>query len=161
MSDDIKTEKTLQEKKKTNKDFIFAVGRRKLSVARIRLYPNPKEEITWGDQKANKGEILVNQKLADTYFQSLVKKSLYKEPFRVTNSLNTFVTTVRVEGGGLASQLEAMIHGISRALSLYNTDRFRPILKSKGFLTRDARVRQRRKVGMGGKSRREKQSPKR
>lgn len=161
MIKDTKTEKTVQEKKKVNKDFIFAVGRRKESVARVRLYPSPKEEITWGDQKIKKGEVLVNKKTADVYFQSLIAKNLYIEPFRVTNSINIFATTIRVEGGGLSSQLDAAVHGIARALSAYDSEKFRRILKSKGFLTRDARVRQRRKVGMGGKSRRKRQSPKR
>lgn len=161
MIKDTNKEETVQQKKAVKKDFIFAVGRRKGSVARVRIYPNPKEDIIWGDQKIKKGEIFVDQKPADVYFQSLVNKILFTEPFRVTNSINTFATTIRVQGGGLTSQLDATVHGIARALSAYNTEKFRRILKSKGFLTRDARVRQRRKVGMGGKSRRKRQSPKR
>jgi len=68
---------------------------------------------------------------------------------------------VKVAGGGNSGQLDAMIQGIARALSAIDTGKFRPILKTSGLLTRDARIRQRRMVGTGGKARRAKQSPKR
>lgn len=83
------------------------------------------------------------------------------EPFRATNTIGKYSLTIKVEGGGKSGQLEAVVHGISRALQLLDKEKFRPILKKKGFLTRDARVRERRKVGTGGKARRKKQSPKR
>lgn len=150
------------EKKNNNKkSFTFAVGRRRQAIARVRLYKELKEELKWGDKEVKKGDIFVNQRPIEEYFRSEVAKKAYSEPFRVTNSLNQFTVTIRVIGGGVASQLEAVVHALSRSLADYDKEKFRPILKSKGFLTRDARVRQRRKVGMGGKSRRKKQSPKR
>jgi small subunit ribosomal protein S9 len=72
-----------------------------------------------------------------------------------------FVTTIHVTGGGKSGQLDDIVHGISRALNLMNTEEYRPTLKAKGLLTRDPRTRERRMVGTGGKSRRAKQSPKR
>lgn len=161
MAKDIKTEETTKEKKTAKKDYVSAVGRRKEAVARVRLYRDLEEELKWGELVINKGQIVVNRKPVEEYFSREVAKKAYNEPFRVTNTLNLFTVTIRVSGGGNSSQLGAAIHAISRALSLFDPAKFRPILKAKGFLTRDARVRQRRKVGMGGKSRRKKQSPKR
>ena len=161
MAKDTKTEETVKEKKNAKKDYVFAVGRRKEAVARVRLYRNLSEELKWGDLAITKGQIIVNKMPIQEYFSGEVAKKVYDEPFRVTNSLNLFTGTISVEGGGFSSQLGAVIHGVARALSLFDPEKFRPILKAKGFLTRDARVRQRRKEGMGGKSRRKKQSPKR
>jgi len=86
---------------------------------------------------------------------------MYLEPFRTTNTLGRFVVSVRAEGGGLAGQLGATIHGISRALEKVDKEKFRPILKKRGFMKRDPRAKQRRKAGFAGKSRARKQSPKR
>lgn len=147
--------------KTVKKDFIFAVGRRREAVARVRIYPETKTNVMWGDIEAKKGEIWVNQKAASAYFSGNIAKAMLLEPFRVTNTLNKYITTIRVAGGGLAGQLDAVIHGIARALSTLDKNKFHPILKKRGFLTRDARVRERRKVGTGGKARRKKQSPKR
>jgi small subunit ribosomal protein S9 len=145
----------------TNKDFIYAVGRRKSAVARVRLYKSVKAGLVWGEQKIEKGKILVNGKPVGEYFSGDVMQAFYKEPFIATNTLDKYGVTIRVMGGGLKGQLEAALLGISRTLSEIDVEKFRPILKKKGMLTRDARVRQRRKVGTGGKSRRQKQSPKR
>lgn len=136
--------------KQIKKDYIFAVGRRKESVARVRLYTN-------GDR----GVITVNGQPVETYFPGSVAKVLYMEPFSFTKTNDAFMVTVKVAGGGKAGQLIAMVHGIARALSSCNKDKFRLILKRHGLLTRDPRVRERRKVGTGGKARRKKQSPKR
>lgn len=146
---------------KTNKDFAYAVGRRKSAVARVRLYKTVKADLIWGTEKIEKGKILVNKKPVGEYFSSEVMTAFYKEPFVATNTLEKYGVTIRVMGGGLKGQLDAAILGISRALSEIDIEKFRPILKKKGMLTRDARVRQRRKVGTGGKARRQKQSPKR
>ncbi|MEX2007258.1 MAG: 30S ribosomal protein S9 [Candidatus Levyibacteriota bacterium] len=145
----------------TNKDFIYAVGRRKSAIARVRLYKSVKAGLLWGDAKIEKGKILVNSKPVSDYFSSAVSQALYKEPFVATNTLEKYAVTIRVAGGGLRGQLDAALLGISRALSEIDVEKYRPILKKKGMLTRDARVRQRRKVGTGGKARRQKQSPKR
>lgn len=159
MAKEIQPEKI--KNKSVKKDYIFAVGRRREAVARVRLYKDVKEGVLWNDQKIEKGIIIINGKPIEQYFSTMSAKASYGEPFRVTNSLGQFAVTVKIEGGGMSSQLIAFIHGVSRALSLFDKEKFRPILKKKGFLTRDARVRQRRKVGMGGKSRRKRQSPKR
>ncbi len=128
-------------------DYIYAVGKRKNAVARVRLF------------KA-KGENLVNDKPLENYFSGRVNKSLLIKPFELTDTLGKYYVTVKVEGGGLKGQLEAVVHGISRALAKMDV-KLRPIVKKAGLLTRDARTRERRKIGMGGKSRRQKQSPKR
>jgi len=146
-----------QEAKTPNKAYIFAIGRRKESVARVRLYHN---STTWDGIAINKGDIVVNKKKAMEYFGEGGVK-IYVEPLRITNTEKKFAITVLVAGGGKMGQLDAMVLGIARALDKLDREKFRAILKNKGFLTRDPRVRQRRKVGMGGKSRRRKQSPKR
>jgi small subunit ribosomal protein S9 len=142
------------------KNYIFAKGSRKEAVARVRLYKDLKEELIINEKKVNKGDIFVNGNLIDTYFVGIVAKAHYEEPFKITNNLGSYTITAKVDGGGNMSQMEAFIHGVSRALASID-DKNKQILKKKGFLTRDARVRQRRKVGMGGKSRRQRQSPKR
>lgn len=145
----------------TNKDFIYAVGRRKAAVARVRLYKTIKDGLLWGEEKIEKGKVIVNEKPVGSYFSGEVMTAFFKEPFVATNTLDKYAVTIRVAGGGLKGQLEAALLGISRALSEIDREKFRPILKRKGMLTRDARVRERRKVGTGGKARRQKQSPKR
>lgn len=154
-----------EEVKKTKnqkRDYVFAVGRRKESVARVRLYTQVKEDLKWGENEVKKGEILVNQKPIAEYFSGEVSRHIYTEPLRVTNAhQQNFTLTIRVVGGGLSGQLQAAVAGIANALNKLDTEKYRPILKKRGFLTRDARIRERRVVGMGGKSRRKKQSPKR
>ncbi|MEK7119097.1 MAG: 30S ribosomal protein S9, partial [Patescibacteria group bacterium] len=88
-------------------------------------------------------------------------KKMYLEPFRTTNTVGRFAVSVQAAGGGLSGQLGAVIHGISRALEKVDKEKFRPILKKRGFMTRDPRAKQRRKAGYAGKSRARKQSPKR
>ena len=149
-------------KKTQKKEYIYATGRRKEAVARVRLYQTVKSGLVWGETPVTKGEILVNEKPIAEYFSGETAKRLYTEPLRITNAHQKgFAFTIKVVGGGPAGQLQATIVGISNALNALDRDKFRAILKKKGFLTRDARVRQRRKVGTGGKARREKQSPKR
>ena len=143
------------------KDYVFAVGRRKSAVARVRLYQTIQDDFKWGTLEVNKGDILVNEKPIADYFSSEAAKYTYSEPLRVANAQNKFTFTIRVTGGGPSGQLDAVVAGISNALSKTDEEAFRSPLKKKGFLTRDPRVRERRKVGMGGKSRRKLQSPKR
>ena len=156
----------MEEVKKTTKnvkkDYVFAVGRRKDAVARVRLYEKVKEDLKWGELEVKKGDLLVNEKPIDEYFSGEVSRHMYTEPLRVTNAhQQNYAFTIKVVGGGPSGQLQAAIAGIANALNELNRDKYRAILKKKGFLTRDSRIRERRVVGMGGKSRRKKQSPKR
>jgi len=148
--------------KNVKRDYVFAVGRRKSSVARVRLYEHVKVDLVWGETQVKKGELLVNQKPIADYFLGEVSKRLYTEPLRITNAhQQNYAFTIKVAGGGPSGQLQAVIAGISNALISLDSDKNRSVLKKKGFLTRDSRIRERRVVGMGGKSRRKKQSPKR
>lgn len=134
-------------KKTKPKKFIYAVGRRKGASARVRMFKG-------------KGQSLVNDKPIGKYFGGAVNEVLWKRPFRLTNTLGKYYTTVRVLGGGKRGQLDATIHGIAKAFVKIDSEN-RTLLKKAGLLTRDARVRERRKAGTGGKARRKKQSPKR
>ncbi len=154
----VTTQKTEKDKKQ---DFIYAVGRRREAVARVRLYEHVKDSLSWDNVLINKGDILVNGKLINEIYADTIRRHIFSEPFRVTNTANKYTFTVKVDGGGLSGQLAAIVSGISNALALVEDKKYRAVLKSKGFLTHDARVRERRKVGTGGKARRKKQSPKR
>lgn len=140
-----------------NKNYIDAVGRRKESVAKVRLYSS---NYSWGDNEIKKGEIFVNQKNAESYFGKGTSR-IYLEPFVVTKTEDKFAITVKAQGGGKKGQLEATVMAIARALDKHDREKFHTLLKRQGLLTRDPRAKERRKVGMGGKSRRKKQSPKR
>ncbi len=129
-------------------DYIYAVGRRKTSSSRVRLY-------------RGKGEITINGKNAEEYFPGLINKNILLKPFKIIDGVDKYYATVKVSGGGTNSQLGAVIHGIARSLAKIDRDNFRPLLKQAGLLTRDPRTRERRKVNTGGKARRAKQSPKR
>ena len=143
-------------------DYVFAVGRRKEAVARVRLYETVKAELAWGEHAVKKGDMLVNERPISEYFGGEVARHAYSEPLRITNvaSLN-YSFTIRVVGGGPAGQLQAVVAGIANALNKLDREKHRPVLKKNGLLTRDARIRERRTVGTGGKARRKKQSPKR
>jgi len=138
-----------------------AVGRRKESSARVRLYVANGETVTVNGADLAKGSLTVNSRPAEKYFPGEVYKKMYLEPFRTTNTLNRFVTSLKVKGGGLSGQLGAVIHAISRALIKVDLEKFKPILKKRGFMTRDPRAKERRKAGFAGKARARKQSPKR
>lgn len=148
-------------KKKQKRDFTFAVGRRREAVARVRLYGSVKEGLNWGESPIVKGQILVNEKPIEYYFPGPVSKVKYMKPFVLTTTDGKFGITIKVSGGGRNGQLDATVFGISRALAAHAPEKYRKILKAAGLLMRDARVRERRKVGTGGKARRAKQSPKR
>jgi small subunit ribosomal protein S9 len=138
-----------------------AVGRRKESSARVRLYVVNDSSMSLNGITMEKGSMYVNGRPVENYFPGEVLKKMYQEPFRTTNTLGRFVVTVKAEGGGLSGQLGAVIHGVSRALEKVDKEKFRPILKKRGFMTRDPRAKQRRKAGFAGKARARKQSPKR
>ncbi|MBI2022294.1 30S ribosomal protein S9 [Candidatus Daviesbacteria bacterium] len=133
---------------KKNKSYHQAVGRRKEAIARVRLF-------------SGQGQLTVNGKPIAEYFKGQIFQKAYQKPFEITKTLGKFTGTVKVEGGGTSSQLDAVIHGISRALEQANKEAFRPLLKTAGLLTRDARVKERRKFGLAHKARAKKQSPKR
>ena len=131
-----------------NKNNSQAVGRRKEAIAKVRL-------------TAGGGALTVNGKPINEYFPGAVFQKLYQRPFEVTKTLGKYTGTVKVSGGGVKSQLDAVIHGISRALSKADRENLRGSLKKDGLLTRDARVKERRKYGHAQKARAMKQSPKR
>lgn len=134
--------------KTKNKDYIYALGRRKTATARVRLY-----------QK--KGDLLVNGQAAGQYFPGKVATAHYLKPLKLTSTDSKFSFSAKVEGSGKSAQLEAVVHGLARALAKLDPSSYRPILKAEGLLTRDSRMKESRKVGTGGKARRRKQSPKR
>jgi small subunit ribosomal protein S9 len=111
-----------------------ATGRRKLSVARVRLIPG-------------KGEITVNRKPLDEYFGSEIQKRELRRPFEVTATEGKYDVVATVSGGGFTGQAGALRHGISRALIVADEE-LRPSLKTAGFLTRDPRMKERKKYGL-------------
>jgi small subunit ribosomal protein S9 len=129
-------------------NYFQAVGRRREATARVRLFKG-------------QGQLTVNGKPISEYFAGLISQKLYQKPFELTKTLGELSGSVKVLGGGFSSQLDATIHGISRALQILDKDKHRGILKSNGLLTRDPRSRERRKFGQAGRARAKKQSPKR
>jgi len=115
--------------------YIQAVGRRKTSIARVRLYP------------AKALSVSINEKPLEGYFSTVELRSIVKSPFERASGNSFFSVTVKVSGGGIHSQAEAVRHGISRALEKHSPD-VRKILKPLGFLKRDPRMKERRKFGL-------------
>jgi small subunit ribosomal protein S9 len=129
-------------------EFVTAVGRRKTATARVRLYKEA-------------GDFIVNDKVVGEYFGDIPNAStLFNLPVVTADVLGKYAISVKVNGGGKTAQVEAMNHGISRALIKMNPD-LRVVLKKRGLLSRDDRMKETRKIGTGGKARRAKQSPKR
>lgn len=126
---------------------IYATGRRKTSVARVFLSPN------------GKGNFTVNKKECADYFPEFFRSQIF-EVFSITETLNQFDVFCTVKGGGVNGQAEAIRHGIARALNELDKDKYRLTLKSKGFLTRDDRMVERKKYGLR-KSRKKEQYSKR
>ena len=136
------------------KQYIYALGRRKSARARVRLY---KSKTVPGAEH----QFIVNGMRVAEYFPGDSNKAKYMQPFVITETADKLSVSVKVEGSGKSGQLGAVIHGVARALDKYDHDAFHKILKQAGLLTRDPREKERRKVGTGGKARRQKQSPKR
>lgn len=149
------------EKTAKKAEFFYAVGRRRESSARVRLYPISSEKVKIADKEYSKGEIIVNSRPVSAYFFGKIYEKLYMEPFRTTNTVGRFTTTAVISGGGIMGQVRALVHGISRALIIVDEEKFRPMLRKKGFITRDPRAKERRKAGNAQKARAKKQSPKR
>lgn len=131
----------------TKSNAVSTVGRRKEAVARVRLLPG-------------NGQITINGKPIAQYFMGQTFQKLYQRPLEVTKTVGKYSISVKVEGGGKVSQLGAIIHGLSRAIAKAEPE-LRGSLKKEGLLTRDARVKERRKYGNAQKARAKKQSPKR
>ncbi|WP_242340687.1 MULTISPECIES: 30S ribosomal protein S9 [Anaeromyxobacter] len=114
----------------------ISVGRRKESVARVRLVPGT-------------GNITINGRAIDTYFGRETSKMILVEPLKLVDQMGKLDVLVTARGGGLSGQAGAIRHGISRALCDINPE-YRPILKKAGFMTRDARAVERKKYGRPG-----------
>jgi small subunit ribosomal protein S9 len=141
-----------------HKDFVAGIGRRKSSIAQVRFYK--KDTMVSEGLEIKKGEAVVNNKSILEYFGKNLEGA-YREPLQITGMENKFAISIKVSGGGKKGQLDAIVLGIARCLDKIDKEKFHSILKKKGMFTRDPRVRERRKVGMGGKARRKRQSPKR
>ena len=149
------------EKPEEKLSYYQAVGRRKEASAQVRMYIVDTQLVKVGEMSIAKGEIVVNGRKIEEYFRGEVYKKIYLEPFRTTNTLNRFALSVKIVGGGTLGQLEALVLGISRAIEKIDKEKFSPILKKRGFMTRDPRMKERRKAGYAQKARARKQSPKR
>ena len=112
----------------------YGTGRRKKSIARVRLIPG-------------KGEVKINNRTIDDYFGLETLKVIVRQPLVATDNLGKFDVVCKVSGGGFTGQAGAIRHGIARALNEADAD-FRPILKKAGFLTRDSRMKERKKYGL-------------
>jgi len=114
----------------------YATGKRKSAIARVYM-------------KAGSGNIVVNKRNYDEYFTRPSLKMVIRQPFEITGKKDQFDLYVNVSGGGVAGQAGAVKHGISKALLEYDAE-LRSVLKKAGFLTRDARVKERKKYGQPG-----------
>ncbi|MDQ5951441.1 MAG: small subunit ribosomal protein [Patescibacteria group bacterium] len=129
-------------------EYTEGVGRRKVATARVRLYQSA-------------GDLIVNDKLVGTYFGGVLNADKsYLKPFKLTGTDKKFTFSAKVSGSGIEAQLEALVHAISRALVKFDPE-FKTLLKAENLMTRDDRMKETRKIGMGGKARRSRQSPKR
>lgn len=124
------------EKKEKVETYFYAVGRRKTAIAQVRIYPTKKPM-----------EMLINDKEANKYFSVKHFELVAKSAFVVSGMEERFNTTIRVVGGGINAQAEAIRLGISRALVKFD-EKLRQVLKAENFLTRDARIVERKKPGL-------------
>ena len=117
------------------KEQYYGTGRRKSSVARVRLVPG-------------NGSITINGRSIDDYFGLETLKLIVRQPLELTKTTDKFDVIVNVQGGGFTGQAGAIRHGISRALLEVDSEAYRAILKAAGFLTRDSRMKERKKYGL-------------
>ena len=120
---------------KSKKPYLYGTGRRKSSVARVRLY------------EGGTGKITINGRDIDDYFGLDTLKLITRQPLVLTEMVEKVDIIATVTGGGVTGQAGALSHGISRALLLVNPE-FRPVLKRAGYLTRDPRMKERKKYGL-------------
>ena len=118
------------------KPYFYGTGRRKSSVARVRLYPGT-------------GVVTINGRDIDDYFGLETMKLIINQPFQATGTMGKFDIVASVKGGGFSGQAGAIRHGVARAL-LSAKDEYKPLLKKAGFLTRDPRMKERKKYGLKG-----------
>ena len=118
-----------------SKPYYYGTGRRKHSVSRVRLYPGT-------------GKVTINNRDIDDYFGLETLKVVVKQPLALTETTEKFDVLVNVHGGGYTGQAGAIRHGISRALLEVDSEEYRPLLKKAGFLTRDPRMKERKKYGL-------------
>ena len=116
------------------KPYFYGTGRRKSSIARVRLYPGS-------------GKITINGRDIDEYFGLETLKLVINQPFGVTNTVGKYDIVANVKGGGISGQAGAIRHGIARALIVAERE-LRPALKKEGYLTRDPRMKERKKYGL-------------
>ena len=114
--------------------YFYGTGKRKTAIARVRLIPG-------------EGAIIVNNMPYEERFPRLEHRRVIQQPLLVTESAGKFNVLVKVEGGGVSGQAGAISHGIARAL-LKADERLRPVLREDGLLTRDSRIKERKKVGL-------------
>ena len=118
-------------------NFLYGTGRRKSSVARVRLYPGT-------------GKITINDRDIDDYFGLDTLKLIVRQPLALTGTEAKYDIVCRVQGGGVTGQAGAIRHGVARALLQQTEEDYRPALKKAGFLTRDPRMKERKKYGLKG-----------
>ena len=118
------------------KPYFYGTGRRKSSVARVRLYPGT-------------GVVTINGRDIDDYFGLETMKLIINQPFQATGTMGKFDIVASVKGGGFSGQAGAIRHGVARAL-LTADETYKPALKKAGFLTRDPRMKERKKYGLKG-----------
>lgn len=111
----------------------ISTGKRKTAIARVRMIPGT-------------GNIVVNQKTYEQYFGRQALQMIVQQPFKVTGTVGRFDIMANIGGGGMAGQADALKHGIARALLLMNPDYRKPLRKA-GYLTRDPRIKERKKYG--------------
>ncbi len=119
-----------------NSNEILATGRRKCAVARVRMV-------------AGTGKVTVNGKNWEEYFTTEALRGFIAQPFQVSGTVDKFDLNVRLDGGGMSGQAGALRHGIARALVAFD-ESYRAVLKSNGMMTRDSRVKERKKPGQPG-----------
>ena len=116
--------------------YFYGTGRRKKSVARVRVYPGT-------------GKIIINDREIDNYFGLETLKLIVRQPLVLTETSEKFDVICKVQGGGVTGQAGAIRHGLSRAI-LQHDENLRPLLKKAGLLTRDPRMKERKKYGLKG-----------
>lgn len=154
-------EKKPRKASKSEKTYYEGIGRRKSAVARVRIYLVKKGATTIGDKAYKAGDFVVNSKPLASVFVAKSLQLLCMKPLVVTDASAQYVVSATTVGGGPNGQVEAVSHGLARALAQIPSADLKYKLRVAGLLTRDSRIRERRKVGTGGKARRVKQSPKR
>jgi len=116
------------------KTYVWGTGKRKCAIAQVRLF-------------SGSGGIVINDRPYEELFPRLAHRHMIEHPFLATNTMDKFHVTIKVNGGGVNGQAAAIRHGIARALAKEN-ELFKPMLRKEGFLTRDARIKERKKYGL-------------